>query len=67
MILPLLYAKGLEFDAVVAVDCFAANQSGSSDARRAVYLTCTRALHELTFLESQPLPNAYRDLTEYLD
>ena len=45
-VIPLLLAKGLEFDAVILFNCIRSNQE-NAQMRRKVYLGCTRALHEL--------------------
>ncbi len=49
-VMPLLLAKGLEFDAVILVDLFSGNR-GDPDLYRKAYLGCTRALHALWLVE----------------
>jgi len=66
VIIPLLLAKGLEFDTVILFG-FAKTLSDQPDFRRKVYLGCTRALHELYFLESHSLPEAMEDCRAYID
>ncbi|MBQ3094904.1 MAG: UvrD-helicase domain-containing protein [Clostridia bacterium] len=61
ILLPLLLAKGLEFDTVIAVDAFAGAAKGTAADRRRLYLCATRALHSLTFVEREPLPEIYRE------
>ncbi len=60
ILLPLLLAKGLEFDTVIAVDAFACAAKGTAADRRRLYLCATRALHSLTFVEGDALPEAYK-------
>lgn len=55
VILPLLLAKGLEFDAVILLDCVTDSRKLPGFYRR-VYLGCTRALHELYLVEREKLP-----------
>ncbi len=63
-VLPLLLAKGLEFDGVISLNFFTAYQ-GDARLHRKVYLGCTRALHELVFLE-RTLPAAAKDFLPYM-
>lgn len=65
IVLPLVYSKGLEFDAVIACDFM----QGNADERFAskMYLACTRALHELYFVEEQELPAQWQECREYLE
>ena len=60
ILLPLLLAKGLEFDTVIAVDAFAGAAKGTAADRRRLYLCATRALHSLTFVEGDALPEVYK-------
>ena len=60
VIIPLFLAKGLEFDAVILFGCIQANEE-NPHFRRKVYLGCTRALHELYFVERSGLPDTLRD------
>jgi DNA helicase-2/ATP-dependent DNA helicase PcrA len=46
LVAPLIYAKGLEFDAVIIPNASASRYSRESD-RNALYVACTRALHDL--------------------
>lgn len=66
VIIPLLLAKGLEFDAVILFNCIYANQ-GKPYLRRRVYLGCTRALHELYFVEREALPDSLRECGSYME
>lgn len=66
VIIPLLLAKGLEFDAVVLFNCIHANEQ-NPHLRRRVYLGCTRALHELYFVEKYPLPESLQDCVPYME
>ena len=66
VIIPLLLAKGLEFDAVVLFNCIHANEQ-NPHLRRRVYLGCTRALHELYFVEKYPLPESLQDCGPYME
>ena len=45
-VIPLALSKGLEFDAVLVLDCDAAHYGLPGDARL-LYVACTRALHHL--------------------
>jgi DNA helicase-2/ATP-dependent DNA helicase PcrA len=90
VIIPLLLAKGLEFDAVILFDFLhsmkpgesvEANKSREPDEsnetsesgediarfRRKVYLGCTRALHELYFIEREGLPDSLEECAPYLE
>lgn len=66
VIIPLLLAKGLEFDAVILFNCIGSNE-GNAHIRRRVYLGCTRALHELYFIERDALPDSLRECEQYMD
>lgn len=66
VIMPLLLAKGLEFDAVILFDCIHGNEK-DANMRRKVYLGCTRALHELYFVERDVLPDSLRGCEEYME
>ena len=66
VIIPLLLAKGLEFDAVLLFDCIHGNEK-DANMRRKVYLGCTRALHELYFVERDVLPDSLRGCEEYME
>ena len=66
VILPLLLAKGLEFDAVILFNCIYANEK-NAHIRRKIYLGCTRALHELYFVERAPLPDSLQECSPYLE
>jgi DNA helicase-2/ATP-dependent DNA helicase PcrA len=66
VVLPLLLAKGLEFDAVVAVNLM--RDGGAAAAcRRTAYLAGSRALHMLYYVNDAPLPELYRDCEELLN
>ncbi len=54
IILPIMLAKGLEFDTVIA-DIYSDHQNSWYD-RNIVYLMCTRALHNLYLLDTQEIP-----------
>ncbi|MBR3691926.1 MAG: ATP-binding domain-containing protein [Clostridia bacterium] len=66
ILLPLLLAKGLEFDRVIAVDAFAHSRKGTAEDRRRLYLCATRALHSLTFVEGDALPEVYKAAAELM-
>lgn len=66
MVIPLLLAKGLEFDAVILFNCIRSNQE-NAHMRRKVYLGCTRALHELYFIEREGLPDSLESCVEFLE
>lgn len=73
VIIPLLLAKGLEFDAVILFD-FICSQEGRADYgedaarfRRKIYLGCTRALHELYFVERDALPDSLEECAPFME
>ena len=66
VIIPLLLAKGLEFDAVILFNCIYPNVK-SAHFRRKVYLGCTRALHELYFIERDALPDSLQECAPYVE
>lgn len=66
VVIPLILAKGLEFDAVILLGCIYANID-NPHLRRRVYLGCTRALHELYFVERDPLPDALGECAPYME
>ncbi len=66
VIIPLLLAKGLEFDAVILYNCIYPNER-NTHLRRKVYLGCTRALHELYLVERDILPDALQDCSPYME
>lgn len=66
VIIPLLLAKGLEFDAVILFNCIYSNL-GNDRMRQKVYLGCTRALHELYFVERDILPDSLQGCRQYLE
>lgn len=66
VIIPLLLAKGLEFDVVILYNCIYPNE-GNTHLRRKVYLGCTRALHELYLVERDILPDALQDCRPYME
>lgn len=66
VIIPLFLAKGLEFDAVILFGCIYANEH-KPNFRRKVYLGCTRALHELYFVERDVLPDSLGECAPYLE
>nr|WP_300768775.1 UvrD-helicase domain-containing protein [uncultured Acetatifactor sp.] len=65
-VIPLLLAKGLEFDAVILFGCIRSNEK-NAHMRRKVYLGCTRALHELYFVERETLPEGLRECEGYME
>lgn len=65
VIIPMLYAKGLEFDAVILAN-FVSSAGLDQNLRHKVYLGCTRALHELYFVEQKNLPETLSDCAAYL-
>ncbi len=66
VVIPLLLAKGLEFDAVILFNCIRSNEE-NAHMRRKVYLGCTRALHELYFVEKGVLPEELRECAPYME
>lgn len=66
VVIPLILAKGLEFDAVILLGLIYANID-NPHLRRRVYLGCTRALHELYFAEKDALPDALRECAPYME
>lgn len=66
VIIPLLLAKGLEFDAVVLFGCIHANED-NPNLRRKIYLGCTRALHELYLVERKAPPDSLRECETYME
>lgn len=64
VVLPLILAKGLEFDAVIL---FNFTEGPGENLRRRLYLGCTRALHALYLLEKQALPPQAADCLPYVD
>ncbi len=52
-LVPLSLSKGLEFDAVLILDCDEAHYS-TQDDRRLLYVACTRALHHLALVSAGP-------------
>lgn len=66
VIIPLFLAKGLEFDAVILFNCIYSNEKNNL-LRRKVYLGCTRALHEIYFIEKDSLPDSLRGCEMYME
>ena len=66
VVIPLLLAKGLEFDAVILFNCIRSNEE-NAHMRRKVYLGCARALHELYFVEKGVLPEELRECAPYME
>ena len=69
VILPLAYAKGLEFDCVIGAGDFKSEMIHWSH-KNSLYLLCTRALHRLYFLSSVGVPpvfEGFEDLMEVRD
>ena len=66
VIIPLILAKGLEFDVVILLGCIQANE-GTPHFRRRIYLGCTRALHELYFVEREALPDSLAEFAAYME
>ena len=66
MIMPLVFSKGLEFDAVILIDSFKNNKNHSNKNKR-IYLGATRALHELYFLESEKLSEDFEFLNTLIE
>ncbi len=74
IIMPLILTKGLEFDAVIIsglvkeLSDVSMKREDAVDGKFAeLYLACTRALHELCFVEEQDLPEEMMDCKEYLE
>ena len=66
MIMPLVFSKGLEFDAVILTDSFKNNKNHPNKNKR-IYLGATRALHELYFLESEKLSEDFEFLNTLIE
>lgn len=68
LIMPLVLTKGLEFDAVLVCGRIKEGFGKKDLPQRAgeMYLACTRALHELVFVEEIELPEDLKDCEEYL-
>lgn len=63
-VIPLALSKGLEFDAVLILDCDTAHYSQPGDARL-LYVACTRALHHLALFargDFSPLVSEKEDI-----
>ncbi len=74
VIIPLVLSKGLEFDAVLVCD-FQGNDTDENNSKprcetavmaAKMYLACTRALHELYFVEEGDLPADLQDCYEFM-
>ena len=61
MVLPIEYAKGLEFDAVIVFDASETNYPKEDGYARLLYVAATRALHELTVFYSEKLTKLISD------
>lgn len=68
LIMPLVLTKGLEYDAVLVCGRIKSSHGRKALTQQAgeLYLACTRALHELVFVEEMELPDDYKDCEEYL-
>ena len=68
LIMPLVLTKGLEFDAVLVCGRMKESLGKRELSQQAgeMYLACTRALHELAFVEEIELPEDLKDCEEYL-
>ena len=65
VILPLLFAKGLEFDCVIgAGDFLPENEIWKNP--NVMYLLCTRALHRLYLLSTYEFPQEMKKVQQYL-
>lgn len=65
LIMPLILSKGLEFDAVIVWNGIGRDTDEERLFRR-IYLACTRALHELYFVEERELPEILEDSRKYV-
>lgn len=63
VILPILYAKGLEFDCVIGAGDFTEDSIRWRN-QNTLYLMCTRALHRLYLLSSVGVP---KELQQFID
>jgi DNA helicase-2/ATP-dependent DNA helicase PcrA len=64
-VLPLMLAKGLEFDAAICVNLM--NAGGNPDkCRKTAYLAGSRALHALYFICTEPFPELFDDCRELM-
>ncbi len=66
VVLPLILAKGLEFDTAIAIDSMPADLFAAG-GRNIAYLAGTRALHNLYYVNNCPLPETYEDCRELLE
>lgn len=68
LIMPLVLTKGLEYDAVLVCGRMKGSMGRKELQQQAgeLYLACTRALHELVFVEDTELPAYFQDCEEYL-
>lgn len=66
VILPLAYAKGLEFDCVIGAGDFTGD-SVKWQSPNTMYLLCTRALHRLYLLSSVGVPKVLQRLMDYVE
>ena len=64
--IPVMFAKGLEFDSVIAVNCAVSTGNEKLD-RNMLYLVCTRALHSLYLVGNGELPPILEECRPYLD
>ena len=66
IVMPLILTKGLEFDAVLVCGCVRGGCPQRELAAR-MYLACTRALHELIFVEEEELPQELEDCNKFIE
>ena len=66
VILPLAYAKGLEFDCVIGAGDFGGEMAHWS-SKSSLYLLCTRALHRLYLLSSVGVPPVLEGMEDFME
>ena len=65
VIMPVIYAKGLEFDTVIVAGDFKKDFYGVIE-KNLLYLMCTRALHRLYLLSSEEFPGSLSECKDLL-
>ncbi len=66
IVMPLIFTKGLEFDAVI-VSGFIGETLDINKLTSRMYLACTRALHELCFVEKRQLPEEIKECNKFME
>jgi len=58
LVLPVSHAKGLEFDAVIILDLNQERYPDNEYSTRLLYVAITRALHRLTIITNENIPDS---------